>query len=272
VLAVRPPTGVQKVFNVRYFWLFTMLGLSVPYRIRFGKHCDELRVAVVKEVTVEVKPEYGSSSLSKSSWFSSPRSWLWGPDTRQDVVHDRREKFKQRMQEISLYKRAKEKAPPELLMITDTENTTSTSEELPPVELSNEDALESTGNLIQINASESIDATKKSRSWLWGPDTRQDVVHVRREESEQRVQEISLNQGDKDESTQEPLMITDTANTNSTSEELPPMELSNEDTQEPTGNLTQINASEGIDVIDKSNASDIIRDDEADGKEQEEDV
>ena len=182
MLAVRPPTGVQKVFNVRYFWLFTMFGLSVPYRIRFGKHCDELRVAVVKEVTIEVKPEYGTSSLSNSSWFSSPRSWLWGPDTRQDVVHDRREKFKQRMQEISLYKRAKEKAPPE------------------------------------------------------------------------------------------PLMITDTANTNSTSEELSPVELSNKNTQEPPKNLTQINAPQGIDVIDKSNASDIIRDDEADGKEQEEDV
>jgi len=269
---VRPPTGVQKVFSVRYFWLFTMLGLTVPYRIRFGKHCDELRVAVVKEVTVEVKPEYGSSSLSKSSWFSSPRSWLWGPDTRQDVAHDRREKFKERMQEISLYRGAKEKSPPEPLMIIDAENTNSASEEFPPVELSNEDALESTGNLTEINTSEDTDVTNKSYSWLWGPDTRQDVVHDRSDKSQQRMQEISLNQGAKDESHQEPLMITDTENTNSDSEEFPLVELSNEHTQEPIGNLTQINTSEGIDVIDKSNASDIMRDDDADGKEKEESV
>jgi hypothetical protein len=173
------------------------------------------------------------------------------------------------MQEISLYKRAKEKAPPEPLMITDTENTTGTSEELPPVELFNEDALES---LIRINTSEDTDVAKKPRSWLWGQDTRQDVGHVQREESEQHTQEISLNQGYKDEFPQEPIMINDTANTNSTSEELSPVELSNKITQEPPKNLTQINAPQGIDVIDKSNASDIIRDDEADGKEQEEDV
>lgn len=96
VLAVRQPHGVQKIFNIRYYWLFTLLGLTVPYRIKFGKYCDELRVAVVKEVSLHKEEEKTSK---KSSWFS----FLWGPATKEDEVHLRREAFKQRMQDISLY-------------------------------------------------------------------------------------------------------------------------------------------------------------------------
>ncbi|GFH47678.1 hypothetical protein CTEN210_04153 [Chaetoceros tenuissimus] len=98
VLAVRQPHGVQKIFNIRYYWLFTLLGLTVPYRIKFGKYCDELRVAVVKEVSL---PKVEEKTSKKSSWFLP--SWLWGPETKEDEVHLRRETFKQRMQDISLY-------------------------------------------------------------------------------------------------------------------------------------------------------------------------
>ena len=107
VLALRPTVGVQKLFTVQYFWLFTMLGLTVPYRIRFSKHCDEFRVAVVKEISAKIKkPEKESSSVTKqSSWFT-PRSWFSGnvPGQAQAIAEDsRREKFKKQMQEISLY-------------------------------------------------------------------------------------------------------------------------------------------------------------------------
>lgn len=109
VLAVRSSTNmVQKLFNIHYFWLFTMMGLTVPYRIRFGKNCDELRVAVVKEVSSRIKVESDSLAATKSSWFASPRSWLWGPATAQDLIKQRRENFRLKMQEMSLYKSSTE--------------------------------------------------------------------------------------------------------------------------------------------------------------------
>lgn len=101
-LAVRPTNGVQKLFDVRYFWLFTIMGLTVPYRIRFGKHCDELRVAVVKETSAVNKKSFDKSSTDqKSTWLSTPRSWFGGNDNI--AQEDRGEKFKKHMQEISLY-------------------------------------------------------------------------------------------------------------------------------------------------------------------------
>lgn len=105
VLAVRSTTTVtQKFFNIHYFWLFTMIGLTVPYRIHFGKHCDELRVAVVKEVSSRMKVENDSLATTKPSWFASPRSWLWGPATAQDLIKQRKNNFRLKMQEMSLYK------------------------------------------------------------------------------------------------------------------------------------------------------------------------
>jgi hypothetical protein len=85
-----------------------MMGLTVPYRIRFGKNCDELRVAVVKEVSSRIKVESDSLAATKSSWFASPRSWLWGPATAQDLIKQRRENFRLKMQEMSLYKSSTE--------------------------------------------------------------------------------------------------------------------------------------------------------------------
>jgi hypothetical protein len=92
------------MFHIHFFWLFTILGLTVPYRIRFGKHCDELRVAVIKEVSSKAKVEKESfATIANPSWFASPRSWLWGPATAQDLIKQKREKFRLKMREMSLY-------------------------------------------------------------------------------------------------------------------------------------------------------------------------
>jgi hypothetical protein len=79
LLAVRQPlssprlqgyywqNAVNKIFRRHHFWLFTLLGLTLPYRIWFDRHCDELRVSVVKETsTVPIS----SSLYLTGGWFS----------------------------------------------------------------------------------------------------------------------------------------------------------------------------------------------------------
>jgi len=70
LLAIRPTQGLARPthqFRVYHFWLYTILGLTVPFRIMFARHCDELRVAVVKETSAECKTEgLMSSWVSKS--------------------------------------------------------------------------------------------------------------------------------------------------------------------------------------------------------------
>mmetsp|Transcript_6097 Transcript_6097/g.14799 ORF Transcript_6097/g.14799 Transcript_6097/m.14799 type:complete len:324 (-) Transcript_6097:140-1111(-) len=54
-----------KLARLPVFWAFTCLGLTVPYRVWFKRHCDFLRVTVVKETK-------GMSAYSESylrSWF-----------------------------------------------------------------------------------------------------------------------------------------------------------------------------------------------------------
>lgn len=95
MLAVRDVEGVPsaKLFRIQLFWLFTLLGLTVPYRIWFARHCDELRVTVVKETSSE-KP----SSWTKKGWFSRKLEENFG------------EEFRKRMQEFALYKKVDDNA------------------------------------------------------------------------------------------------------------------------------------------------------------------
>lgn len=69
MLAVRPVEGVSsaKLFRLHLFWMITFLGMTLPYRIWFKRHCDFLRVTVVKETS--------ANSASTSSWATT-RKWL----------------------------------------------------------------------------------------------------------------------------------------------------------------------------------------------------
>lgn len=78
-----------KLFRLHMYWIFTLAGLTVPFRIWFARHCDELRVTVAKE-TIRGK----ASSSSWSSWFS--RS-----DSKQSTERNRA--FKSKMRELALY-------------------------------------------------------------------------------------------------------------------------------------------------------------------------
>ena len=113
LLAVRPVPRARNIsaslFRLHIFYLFTLLGLSLPYRIWFAKHCDEVRVSVVKETSdsaplSEDKEQSSLSSDAKSSWL---RSKIWGssPATSSAEIERKRaqETFRKSMQSFSLY-------------------------------------------------------------------------------------------------------------------------------------------------------------------------
>lgn len=56
----------RRLVRLSVFWVFTCLGMTVPYRVWFKRHCDLLRVTVVKET----KAKTASDSYLRS-WFPS---------------------------------------------------------------------------------------------------------------------------------------------------------------------------------------------------------
>jgi hypothetical protein len=96
MLAIRPVDGVPsaKLFRSHLFWIFTALGLTVPYRMWFARHCDELRVTVIKETTSEFPAQPSRSWLPFSSRTPEPTSPA--PVDQQGV-------FRSLMQELKLY-------------------------------------------------------------------------------------------------------------------------------------------------------------------------
>lgn len=70
VLAVGSVEGVPsaKLFRLHLFWICTCFGMTVPYRIWFTRHCDYLRVSVVKETSNSPVAPVGDSSFRR--WFS----------------------------------------------------------------------------------------------------------------------------------------------------------------------------------------------------------
>ena len=98
LLAVRSIDGIPsaKLFRHSLFWIFTCLGMSVPFRIWFARHCDMLRVTVAKETS----PDKVSSTTPKSNsgWFK----WNTAVDATSDEMPPS-ETFRRMMQELSLY-------------------------------------------------------------------------------------------------------------------------------------------------------------------------
>lgn len=107
LLAVRPvrhaPTS-SALFRLHVYILFTLLGLSLPYRIWFARHCDEIRVTVVKETSDSSESnDDEDASNGKSSWFR--RGWGWGSSSSSEAMESKRaqELFRKSMQSFSLY-------------------------------------------------------------------------------------------------------------------------------------------------------------------------
>ncbi|VEU43588.1 unnamed protein product [Pseudo-nitzschia multistriata] len=58
-----------RMFRTSIFWMFTCLGLTVPYRVWFKRHCDFIRVTIVKETKA-----MGATDSYLRSWFPSQGS------------------------------------------------------------------------------------------------------------------------------------------------------------------------------------------------------
>jgi len=108
VLAGVPLLAANKFFRSHLFWIFTLLGLTVPYRIWFSRHCDELRVTVVKETAAE--PPVSPSR----SWLFSSRTATTEPTS--PTSDDGKEGFRSVMQQLKLY--AQQETSPEQQIAT----------------------------------------------------------------------------------------------------------------------------------------------------------
>jgi len=64
----------RRLVRLSVFWAFTCLGMTVPYRIWFKRHCDLLRVTVVKETNANANANGKTASDNYNylrSWFST---------------------------------------------------------------------------------------------------------------------------------------------------------------------------------------------------------
>lgn len=71
VLAVQPAKGfgLTRLLRLESYWIFTLLGLTVPFRNWFSANCDVLRVAIVKEVMANPPSSLKNQPLT-SEWLS----------------------------------------------------------------------------------------------------------------------------------------------------------------------------------------------------------
>ena len=48
LLTVRSGLSDVPLVHTLWFWMFSLIGMTVPYRMWFASHCDEVKVAVTK--------------------------------------------------------------------------------------------------------------------------------------------------------------------------------------------------------------------------------
>ena len=91
LLAVRhrrqATTIASRFFRLHFFWFFTLLGLSLPYRIWLSNHCDEMRVTITKETSSE-------EAVANRGWFSPKKT---------STKDESKEAFRSLMENLMLY-------------------------------------------------------------------------------------------------------------------------------------------------------------------------
>ncbi|GAX23004.1 hypothetical protein FisN_15Hh098 [Fistulifera solaris] len=87
--------------SLPWFWFFTLLGLTAPYRFWFDDQCDELRVSVVKETSVEPR-KVGALNNNKVPWFWSRDASVHNNDD-ECMLKEESNQFRMLMQDLKLY-------------------------------------------------------------------------------------------------------------------------------------------------------------------------
>jgi hypothetical protein len=125
LLAIRPVPGIlsTKIFRLYTFWIFTLLGLGLPYRIWFSRHCDNLRVTVVKETYAE---------MEKSSWWFTSSSKPAQSKAFASIQSTSKEVFRQQMEDMLLYSKQPPAEPSTGSLLAAVEDGNSTKSSPPP--------------------------------------------------------------------------------------------------------------------------------------------
>jgi hypothetical protein len=82
------------------FWFVTLLGFTVPFRIWFSRHCDDVRVTLIKEISSNVT---ASKSIGLPSWGSFLSKSKADGNITAAQLELRREQFRQAMRTLDLY-------------------------------------------------------------------------------------------------------------------------------------------------------------------------
>lgn len=90
--------------NTYAFWFFTLLGLTVPYRIWFDRHCDQVCVTLTKETFCkDTRGQQKSVTSSISTWLGSSYK---SASTAEDPA-ERTAAFQTKMKQLALYAQRK---------------------------------------------------------------------------------------------------------------------------------------------------------------------
>jgi hypothetical protein len=100
VLVVRDADKYKWFHNLYMFWFVTLLGFTVPFRIWFSRHCDDVRVTLIKEISSNVT---ASKSIGLPSWGSFLSKSKADGNITAAQLELRREQFRQAMRTLDLY-------------------------------------------------------------------------------------------------------------------------------------------------------------------------
>lgn len=111
LLVVRPTANRHcRFFRLIFFWAFTLVGLTLPYRIWFSRQCDELCMMIVKETsTGKMRIGHKEDRDTDPSWFLTLWDWFGSGNTEWSgqKYNGRAEIFRQRMKDIAIYEMQK---------------------------------------------------------------------------------------------------------------------------------------------------------------------
>jgi len=92
---------LTKLFRIQFFWIFTLIGFSLPFRVLFASYCDTLCVTVVKEASSTIHQK--APSAASSHWLS-PKNWIPAMMTSSSpTIRSAEQMFRKSMEEFSVY-------------------------------------------------------------------------------------------------------------------------------------------------------------------------